>query len=89
MLLMFTKEWIIYRKQLPRVDMTDPIKVMVGPLGERIVTDGNHRAFRAHKTGEELLEEAIGSYEDSVANDPNYRLVSELDVVDMDPPFSG
>jgi hypothetical protein len=85
---MFTGECIVFRKKLGQVDMTDPIKVMIGPSGEKLVTDGNHRAYRAEQTGEKLLEKEIGSYEISVVNDPNYRPISSLRVVDTDPPFS-
>ena len=60
---------------------------MVNGLGQTIVVDGNHRAYRSEKTGEPLLEETIGRFEGDVSTNPDYQPVSDLKIVDVNPPF--
>lgn len=84
----YTSENIVYRKQLPKVDMTKPINIMVDDEGNKLVADGNHRVTRALQTGEQLKENIIGTFKGKIAQDENYRPVTKLRLSESDPPFS-
>ena len=68
--------------------MTKPINIMVDSEGNKLVTDGNHRATRALQTGEQLRENIIGTFKGTLARDENYRPVTALKLSEKEPPFS-
>lgn len=84
----YTREVIVFRKTLedPRLDMTEPTLVMEDSAGHLVVNDGNHRECKAATTGTVLTRKIIGKIDKDVSKDPYYRKITDLRVVNFDPP---
>ena len=82
----FTKESIVFGKKLPKVS-EEPGTHVVDEKGNKVVVDGNHRAYRDIKNGKEPKSNKIGDIKGDVSKDPWYRRIWDLKVSDADPPF--
>jgi hypothetical protein len=75
---LYTTETSIYASQLSVVDMGKPVLCGVDAFGVRYIIEGNHRSRRSLDEGIPLWGTPIAHFNGSVADDPDFRLISEL-----------
>lgn len=68
--------------------MKKPITIYVDSVGNEIISDGNHRGYNAEVLGMKIRKKIIGKIAGDVSNDPDYRPVSNLKVLEASVPFS-
>lgn len=82
----YTKETFVYGNKLSKVS-NDPGTHYVDEAGNKVVGDGNHRAYRDLTQGREPNSRQIGKLRGDTSKDPWCRRVEDLKVSDADPPF--
>ncbi len=81
---LYTKEVIVFKNGVEGADISEPVTVVVDPVGNHILQDGNHRAKRAELDGKPIERKIIGTAFEDVRNDPDYKLIKELRIIDKD-----
>ncbi|MBI2443319.1 MAG: hypothetical protein HYV40_05435 [Candidatus Levybacteria bacterium] len=79
---LYTQEVIVFRTGVDNADVSQPVTVAIDAAGNHALFDGNHRAKRSEKIGEPLSRNIVGRLPFDVSQNPNYRLIPELKVVE-------
>ena len=80
----YTQEHIVFAHGVRAADITKPINVYTDTAGHHAVSDGNHRCTRALMEGklDELPRTVIGHLPRDISQDPNYKPIAQLLIVD-------
>lgn len=79
---LYTQEVIVFRSRVNNANLTSPITVYADAGGHHALAHGNHRAYRSFETGQDVEREIIGTIPKDVSQDPYYRPISKLKVID-------
>ena len=81
---LYTQEVIVFRSGLEKADTSKSVFIYVDSNGNQALADGNHRAYSAHIKGllSELPRKIIGKIPRDISEDPNYKEIAKLKVID-------
>lgn len=79
----YTRETIVFASGVTNADITIPVFFLSDSLGNHLLTDGNHRAYRAHVEGtpNQLPRKAISTVQGDISKNPDCKPISELKVI--------
>lgn len=80
---LYTPEITVRRSRLLVVNLDTPVTVLEDTAGNHALSDGNHRSFKAWERGIKEPERIIiGKIRKDVSQDPNFRPISALKVIE-------
>lgn len=81
---LYTQETIVFSQGVAHADITRPVTVYTDALGNHALSDGNHRAVRAHSEGklDSLPRNIIGHVNRDISADPDYKPIRDVRIIE-------